>query len=136
MNMTHLQPFLDGMHARTPEALGAHLSDGVVLDSPLVAKPFVGRDAVLGVLEILLTGVDTFETTAIIADGYRAAVMLRIRAGEAEVTGVDDLTVDTDGRITSMSVQWRPLASMVAIQQKLAPLIGVPALELVEGVQA
>jgi hypothetical protein len=48
------------------------------------------------------------------------------------VTGVDDMTVDDDGLITSMSVQWSPLEQIVAIQQKLAPLIGVPALKLVE----
>ncbi|RTE88362.1 hypothetical protein D6B98_36105 [Bradyrhizobium sp. LVM 105] len=58
--------------------------------------------------------------------------MLRIRAGDAEVTGVDDLSVDTDGRIARMSIQWRPLEKFVAIQQRLAPLIGAPKLRLVQ----
>lgn len=79
-----------------------------------------------------MAGVDELETAAIIAGENRAAIMLRIRAGEAEVTGVDDMIVGADGRIISMTVQWRPLAGIVAIQQKLAPLVGVPALELVE----
>ena len=58
--------------------------------------------------------------------------MFRIGAGDVEVTGVDDMEVDEDGRISGMSVQWRPLANVVAIQQRLAPLLSVPAFELVE----
>lgn len=132
MEMKHVTPFLDGMHARVPDDLGRHLGDDVVLNSPFVSAPFVGRDAVMKVLRVLLSAVDEFETTAVIAGDNRAAVMLRIRAGEAEVTGVDDMVVGTDGRITSMTIQWRPLHQVVQIQQKLAPLIGVAALRLVE----
>lgn len=132
MDLNHVQPFLDGMDARRPDDLGQHLSDDVILYSPFVPEPFIGRDAVVKVLSVLLSAVDEFTTTAVIAGDTRAAVMLRIRAGESEVTGVDDMSIGDDGRIRSMSVQWRPLASVVAIQQKLAPLIGVAALKLVE----
>jgi hypothetical protein len=132
MDMTHVQPFLDGMDAGRVDRLGDHLSDDVVLFSPMVSEPFVGREAVVNVLGVLHAAVDEFMTTAVIAGDTRAAVMLRIRAGDTEVTGVDDMSVGPDGRITSMSVQWRPLANIVAIQQRLAPLIGIPALELVE----
>jgi hypothetical protein len=132
MNMNHVTPFLDGMHARDATSLGEHLSHDIVLNSPFVATPFVGKDAVVGVLRVLLSGVDEFATTAIIAGEHRAAIVLRIRVGDAEVSGVDDMTVGDDGLITSMTVQWRPLEQIVAIQQKLAPLIGVPALKLVE----
>lgn len=132
MNMIHAQPFLDAMHAKISAALGEHLDPDVILSSPFLPEPFVGRDAVIRVLKALLAGVDEFETTGIIAGENRAAIILRIRAGEAEVTGVDDMIVGEDGRIISMTVQWRPLAGIVAIQQRLAPLVGVPALELVE----
>lgn len=132
MNMIHLQPFLDAMHAKDAARLGEHLSADVVLNSPFVTAPFAGRDAVVGVLTVLLSGVDDFTTTAIIADTSRAAIILRIRAGDTEVTGVDDLTINAAGLIDSMSVQWRPLEAIVAMQRKLAPLIGIPALELVE----
>ncbi len=69
---------------------------------------------------------------AAIAEQKRAAVLLRIRLGDAEVSGIDDVRIGDDGRITSMTVHWRPLEEIVAIQQKLAPLVGVPALQLVE----
>lgn len=132
MNMTHLIPYLEGMDARTPERLGDHMSETVVIRSPFLATPFVGKAAALGVLNVLLSTVDEFETTAVITGDKRAAVMLRIRLGDAEVTGIDDMEIDDDGLITSMTVHWRPLDQIVAIQQKLAPRVGVPALQLVE----
>ncbi len=77
MNMIHAQPFLDVMHAKASVALEKYLDPDITLRSPFLPEPFVGRDAVVGVLKALLAGI-------------------------------------------------------VAIQKKLAPLVGVPALELVE----
>ncbi len=57
-----------------PDERGEHLSDNIVLLSPFVADPFVGRDAVVKVLAVLHSGVDSFAT-----EDKRAAVMLRIR---------------------------------------------------------
>jgi hypothetical protein len=74
MNMIHAQPFLDVMHAKASVALEKYLDPDITLRSPFLPEPFVGRDAVVGVLK----------------------------------------------------------AGIVAIQKKLAPLVGVPALELVE----
>lgn len=132
MIMNHVSPFLEGIQARNPDSLAEHLADDVVLESPIFATPFIGKEAALGVVKILLAVVDEFEVTEVISGETRAAIMLRIRAGDAEVTGVDDLTVDADGRIAKMSIQWRPLEKIVAIQQRLAPLIGVPKLGLVQ----
>lgn len=132
MIMDHVSPFLGGMHNRNPDVLAEHLAEQVVLESPIFTEPFVGKDAAMAVLRVLLAAVDEFETTAIIPGESRAAIMLRIKAGDAEVTGVDDLTVDSDGRIAKMSIHWRPLEKIVAIQQRLAPLIGAPKLSLVQ----
>lgn len=132
MDMDHVRPFLEAMDARRADGLDAHLGADVVLHSPFVTEPFVGKAAVLGVLRTLLSAVDEFATTAVIAEGSRAAVVLRVRVGDVEVTGVDDMSVDTEGLIVRMAVQWRPLANVVAIQRRLAPLIGVAPLQLVE----
>ena len=132
MDMRHVHPFLEAMDNKRSDVLTKHLSTDVVLYSPFVVEPFVGREAVHALLAVLLSAVDEFTTTAIIADENRAAIILRIRVGDVQVTGVDDMSIDGDGLICRMSVQWRPLANIVAIQQKLAPLIGVPSLILVE----
>ncbi len=131
MDMTHMTPFLHALDGGSVDRLAEHLSDDVVLNSPLLPDPFTGKEKVMGLLKVLRSAIDTFETTGIIAEERRAAVIIRIRAGEAEVTGVDLMTVDAHGLIDGMTIQWRPLGASVAIQQKLAPLIGIPALELV-----
>lgn len=46
MDKTHLQPFLDAMHAKNPAALAAHMSDDVTLRSPILPDPVVGKGPV------------------------------------------------------------------------------------------
>ena len=132
MNMTHLTPFLDAMHRGTPNALAQHMSDDVVLRSPILEQPFRGKERVLGVLCVLLQAADSFEVTDIVTAQHNAAVFVTMRAGEVQVDGVDDMHVDDAGLITTMTILWRPLPAIVAMQQKLAPLIGVAPLRLVE----
>jgi hypothetical protein len=131
MIMIHVSPLMEGIRARNPDGLAEHLAEHVVLESPVFTDPFIGKEAAMGGLRVLLAGIDEFEATEVIAGETRAAIMRRIRAGNAEVTGVDDLKVDADGRIARMSIQWRPLEKIVAIQQRLAPLIGAPKLGLI-----
>lgn len=132
MNMLHVTPFLNSMHARNATALGEHMAENVILYAPFATEPFVGKDVVLQIISAVLSAVDEFSVTAIIPAENRAAIMVRIRLSDIEVTGVDDMTIDKNGYIASMTVQWRPLAQVVALQQKLAPLLGAPAFDLVE----
>ncbi|MGY3539792.1 hypothetical protein ACVIIY_004012 [Bradyrhizobium sp. USDA 4515] len=99
--MNHVLPFLDGIRAQ-PGYPCRVLSEHVVLESPVFTDPFIGRQAALGVLKVLLAGIDEFEATEVIAGETSPPVMLRIRAGDAEVTGVDDLVDDdTPPRVLS-----------------------------------
>ncbi len=131
MDMTHLQPFLDAMHRGDPAALSAHMSEAVVLRSPILADPIHGKAAVSRLLAVLLQVADSFTVTDLVAADTRAAIFIRIRSGDITVEGVDDMHVDSAGLVTSMTIQWRPLQALVAMQQRLAPLIGAPALMLV-----
>ena len=131
MDKIHLQPFLDAMHAKNPAALAAHMSDDVTLRSPILPDPVAGKKPVGDLLTALLSVVDEFTVTDMIEAGTRAAVFVTIRAGEAQVTGVDDMHVDHDGLVSAMTIQWRPLGQIVAMQQLLAPVIGAPVMKLI-----
>ncbi len=131
MDMTHLKPFLDGMHGGDADALADHMSEDVVLNSPILAEPVRGKSAVAGVLAALLHVADSFEVRSIVAAEGRAAVFVAIRAGDVVVEGVDDMHVDRDGLVSSMTIQWRPLPAVVAMQQLIAPVIGAPVMKLV-----
>ena len=132
MNMTHLQPFLDAMHAGDFEAAADHMSDGVLLRSPILVEPFVGRDAVRRLLAVLLQAADSFEVTDMVTADTRALVFVTIRSGDVVVDGIDDMRVNADGLVSSMTVQWRPLPAIVAMQRRIAPFAGLPLLELVQ----
>ena len=108
MNMTHLQPFLDAMHRGDNDGLAEHLSDGVTLSSPIVEQRFEGMQQVLNVLSVLLTVADSFEVTKLVSNDRSAAVFVTIRSGEVTVEGVDDMHIDNDGKISSMTILWRP----------------------------
>lgn len=131
MDMTHLKPFLDGMHAGRADRLADHMSEDVVLNSPILADPVRGKAAVAGVLAALLQVADSFEVTSIVAAERNAAVFVTIPAGDVTVEGVDDMHVDREGLVSSMTIQWRPLPAIVAMQQLIAPVIGAPAMRLV-----
>ena len=131
MDTTHLGPFLDAKPRRDPAGLAAHLSPDVALRSPLLADPVRGKAAVGRLLNVLLRVADSFEVTGLVAAETHAAVFVTITAGDVTVEGVDDMHVDHDGLVSSMTIQWRPLASIVAMQQRLAPALGAAALTLI-----
>ena len=132
MNTAHLLPFLDAMHKGDKGGLEAHLAKDVIIRSPIVVEPFEGKETAVAVLGALLSVVTQFEVTDTIIGDSHAAVVLAITLGDVQAQGVDYLHVDEEGLIDSMTIQWRPLPAIVAIQQKLAPVIGIAPLKLVE----
>ncbi len=131
MDMTHLKPFLDAMHRGDVAGLSVHMSQDVVLRSPILADPVHGKAAVNQLLSVLLRVVDKFEVTDLVTAETNAAVFVTITAGDVTVEGVDDMHVDPDGLVSGMTIHWRPLPMIVAMQQRLAQVLGVPALRLV-----
>ena len=131
MDKTHLQPFLDAMHAKDAGRLTGHMSDDVTLRSPILLDPVKGKDEVGGLLAALLGIVDDFTVTGVIETDTHAAVFVTIRAGDVQVEGIDDMHVDGSGLVCATTIHWRPLAQIVAMQQKLAASVGFPAMQLV-----
>ena len=120
------------MQRRDKDGLEAHLADDVVVRSPIVVDPFESKEKALAVLVALLSVITECKVTDTIIGDTHAAVILALTVGDVQAQGVDYVHVDDQGLIDSMTIQWRPLPAIVAIQQKLAPVIGVPPLRLVE----
>lgn len=127
-----LAAFLNALHRRDADGASAQLADDIMLKSPIFAEPFVGREKATAIITHLLNAVDTFESTEILGAEDTFAVSLRLRAGDTEIEGVDVVHVNAGGKVDSMTVQWRPLPAIVAVQNRLAPALGVPALVLTE----
>lgn len=127
----HLAAFLTSMSTGNVEGAIAHVADSIALRSPIVPMPFQGKDNVANVLAQLLDTVDTFEPKLLLRDGADVVAVLTIRFGEHVIDAFDHIHLDDDGLIESMTVAWRPLPAVIAVQQRLAPKLGGQAMKLV-----
>ncbi|MDG4667445.1 nuclear transport factor 2 family protein [Mycobacterium sp. 236(2023)] len=127
-----LTALLDALHHHDARSAATYLADDIVLRSPIFADPFHGREKAAAVIAHLLDAVDDFQATEILGNDRSFAVLLQLRVGDAEVEGVDVVHLNDEGKVDSMTVQWRPLPAIVAVQNRLAPAVGVPALTLIE----
>lgn len=132
MNLDHLNLFLEAMHRRDAAGLEPHMSADVTLRSPIVPEPFNGKAQVQSVMSLLLGIVDSFELLEILPGEAHVATFFKLRVGPTEVDGMDYVHLNDAGLIDSLVVLWRPLPSIVAIQNRLAPLIGIAPLQLME----
>lgn len=130
-NAEHLDAYLAAMGRRDVAATKVHMAEEVVLYSPIVPAPFRGRDAVAAVLEALLGTIDAFEPKHLLRDGADFVAVFTIRLGDHVIDGMDHMHLNEDGLVDSMTVAWRPLPAIVAVQQQLAPKLGGSAMQLV-----
>ena len=132
----HLEAYLEAMGRRDVEGTKAHMADDVVIHSPIVPAPFKGKEQVTRVLEALLSTVDAFEPKLLLRDRSDFVAVFSIRLGDHVIDGMDHMHLNDAGLVDSMTVAWRPLPAVVAVQQKLAPKLGGKAMMLVPADQA
>jgi len=125
-----LAALLDGMHARDMQKVAENISEDIVLKSPIFADPFVGREQAVEVITHLLSVVDQFEPGEVLWGEDKFAAILKLRVGTTDVEGVDVITLNEEGKVNSMTIQWRPLPAVVEVQNRLAPAVGAPVLKL------
>ena len=112
-------PFRVAVEARDPEALSRCLHPGVRFNSPVVFRPYEGRDAVMTVLRAALVVLEGFRyTDELVGDGVHGLVFAA-HVGEREVTGWDFLRVDGDGLVTELTVMVRPLSATIALAEAM-----------------
>jgi hypothetical protein len=99
------------------DAMLGSLADNVVFRSPVVFKPYVGREAVAPILSAVMRVFTDFRYVAEIgADGARDhALVFHARVGDRELHGCDFLHLDDDGLVDEFSVMVRPLSAALAL---------------------
>ena len=116
-----MHPFGAALEARDIDAAIALLSDHVVFRSPIVFKPYHGRDAVALILHAVSRVFEDFRYTREIGapDASDHALVFRARVGEVEVEGCDFLHLDKDGSIDELTVMVRPLTAAHALAEAM-----------------
>jgi ketosteroid isomerase-like protein len=94
-------------------------ADEVVFRSPVVFKPYEGRDALLVLLGAVVRVFEDFRYLDQVETGDTATLVFEARVGDREVQGVDILRFDADGRVREMIVMVRPISGVHALAEAM-----------------
>lgn len=112
-------PFRLAVEAKDLEAGLALLHDEVVFRSPAVHHPYRGK---ADVAHLLRHAAETLEGLTYVDElhgEHSVGLVFTARTGDRDVEGLDHLTLDEDGRITTFRVMIRPLSGLIAVAQAM-----------------
>ncbi len=100
-------------------AIDELFAEDVVFRSPVVYKPYEGRDAVALLLGAVSQVFEDFRYTDQVETGDSAALFFSARIGDRELDGLDHLQFDSEGRINRMAVYVRPMSGVQALAEAM-----------------
>jgi hypothetical protein len=115
--------FRRAVEAMDLDAMEAALAPDVVFRSPVVYKPYEGREATLGLLRLVTQVFEDFEYTDEVESEGSACLVFRARVGDREVQGIDYLRLDEEGRISELTVLIRPMSGVTALAEAMGARI-------------
>ncbi len=107
--------FRAAAEAKDFSAIDELFSEDVVFRSPVVFKPYEGREAIAMLLGAVSQVFEDFRYTDQVETGEAAALAFSARVGERELDGIDFLHFGEDGRIDDMAVYVRPMSGVHAL---------------------
>jgi hypothetical protein len=106
------------------EAVRELLAPEVVFHSPATFHPFVGRDTVMRLLEIVAGTFEDFRYTDELGAPGVDGLIFKAAIGGREIEGIDILRLDAQGLIEDFTVMLRPISGLLpfaqAVGEKLA----------------
>lgn len=122
-------PFRAAIEASDIDAAVRLLADDVVFRSPIVFKPYQGREEVAVLLQAVARVFEDFRYTHEIGapDADNHALVFEARVGDRQIEGCDFLHTNADGLIDEFFVMVRPLSGALALAEAMkAQLAGAP----------
>jgi len=116
-----VHPFRAAIEARDIEAAVALLAEDVVFRSPIVFKPYNGREAVAPLLAAVSRVFEDFRYEREIGapDARDHALVFSARIGDRELDGCDFLHTNEHGLIDDFCVMVRPLSGALALAEAM-----------------
>ena len=113
--------FRAAVEARDLGAAVALLADDVVFRSPVVFRPYQGRDAVAPILFAVAQVFEDFRYVREVGspDGADHVLVFEARVGERLLEGCDILHTRDDGAIDELTVMVRPLNGALALAEAM-----------------
>lgn len=98
-------------------------AEDVTFRSPVVHKPYAGREAVGVLLGAIAQVFEDFSYLEQVENDDVAVLFFQARVGDRELQGVDILRFGGDGRIVEMTVMVRPMSGLVAVGERMKQLL-------------
>jgi hypothetical protein len=114
-------PFRRAIEARDLDAAVALLREDVVFRSPVVFKPYHGREALRLILQAVLAVFEDFHYVREIGadDARDHALVFEARVGDKHIEGCDFIRLDEDGAISEFTVMVRPMSGVRALAEAM-----------------
>jgi hypothetical protein len=116
-----MHPFRVAVEAQDIEGAIALLAEDVVFRSPVVFKPYHGRDAAAMLLTAVSRVFEDFRYEREIGapEASDHALVFSARVGERKLDGCDFLHINDDGLIDDLCVMIRPLSGVLALAEAM-----------------
>lgn len=99
--------------------MAAALSPDVVFRSPIVFRPYEGRDSVMGLLSVVVEVFEDFRYVDELQGNDSTCLMFRARVGDRELEGIDYLRFGGDDLVEELTVMVRPLSGALALARAM-----------------
>jgi hypothetical protein len=98
-------------------------TEDVTFRSPVVYKPYEGRDAIKVLLGAVVQVFEDFRYLEHVETGDVAVLMFEARVGDKQLQGVDILKFGADDRIAEMTVMVRPMSGVHALAEAMQRML-------------
>ena len=117
--------FRAAVEAGDMAAAAAQFADDVEFHSPVVHRPYRGRDALHRILVAAFTVFEDFRYVGEYAGPRGHVLEFEARVGDLAVEGVDILQVGDDtGPADALTVMIRPYSAATALRERMGALLG------------
>ena len=117
--MSAAAQFKAAVEAGDLEAGLSALAEDITFRSPVVYKPYEGREAVSALLRFVFEVFEDFRYVDEIADGDTHMLLFEARVGDKQLQGIDLLRENADGLIGDFTVMVRPMSGMHALAEAM-----------------
>jgi hypothetical protein len=112
--------FKAAVEARDGDAMADCLAEDVRFFSPVVFRPYEGKQVVAAILvEGAMKVFSDFRYTDRLEDGDTTALVFAAKVGDREVQGLDLLRFDAEGKVAELTVMVRPMSGLNALAEAM-----------------
>ena len=111
--------FRAAVEAKELEAIEDVFAEDASFRSPVVFRPYQGRDQISVVLGAALRVFEDFRYVEQVETGDTAVLMFEARVGDKQLQGVDILRFGADDRVAELIVMVRPMSGMHALAERM-----------------